>query len=41
MCMGGMGEHLSLWWIVILGHMKDPVGDTLGVDPLATSVGLY
>ncbi len=37
--MGGVGEHLSICRIVILGPMKDPVGDALRVDPLATSVG--
>jgi hypothetical protein len=41
MFMGGVGEHLSLCRIVILGQIKDPVGDTLRVDPLATSVDLY
>jgi hypothetical protein len=34
MFMGGVGEHhLSLCRIAILGQMKDPVGDTLTVDP--------
>jgi hypothetical protein len=41
MFMGGVREHFSLCRIVILGQIKDPVGDTLRVDPLATSVDLY